>query len=76
LGKPVSSMIHAAIGSVRVIAGNTISRTRLRTAASDQGAFATKCSKDWCWAATRAGAVTAAIGSTLFLSAGISRPVQ
>ena len=69
-------MIQAAIGSVRVISGRTISRTLASIAASDQGAFATKCSRDWCCAATRAGAVTAAIGSTLFLSAGISRPVQ
>jgi transposase len=31
---------------------------------------------DLCWAATRAGAVKAAIGSTLFLSAGIISPTQ
>jgi hypothetical protein len=41
-------MIQAAIGSVRVISGRTISRTLASTAASDQGAFATKCSRDWC----------------------------
>jgi hypothetical protein len=76
LGKLVSSTIQAATGSWRVMSGSTISRTRRSSAASDQGALATKCSKDWCWAATRAGAVTAAIGSTLFRSAGISRPVQ
>jgi len=41
-------MIQAATGSVRVISGRTISRTLASIAASDQGAFATKCSKDWC----------------------------
>src|SRR3954471_7414903 len=65
LGKPVSSMIQASMGPVRSIAGSTRSRTLVSTAASDQGAWPTTCSSDWCWAATRAGAVIAAIGSTL-----------
>ncbi len=43
---------------------------------SDQGALATKCSSDWCWADTRVGAVTAAIGSTLLRSPSISSSRQ
>src|SRR5215210_3059072 len=65
LGKPVSSMIQASMGPVRSMTGRTKSRTLVSTAASDQGAWPTKSRSDWCWAATRAGAVTAAIGSTL-----------
>ena len=45
-------------------------------AASDHAALATKCSNDWCLAETRAGAVTAAIGSTLLRSPGINNPKQ
>jgi hypothetical protein len=61
-------MIHASIGPFFSIAGSTISRTLARTASSDQAALPTKCSSDWCWAAVRAGAVRAAIGSTLLRS--------
>ena len=69
-------MIHASIGPRRSIVGSTRSRTLARTRSSDHGALPTKCSSDWCWAATRAGAVTAAIGSTLLRSPGISSPRQ
>jgi hypothetical protein len=51
-------------------------RTLVITASSDQGAMATKCSNDWCFAAVWAGAVRAAIGSTLLRSPGSSSPVQ
>jgi hypothetical protein len=76
LGNPVSSMIHASIGPPRSIDGSTRSRTLARTRSSDHGAFDTKCSSDWCCAATRAGAVIAASGSTLLRSAGINSPRQ
>jgi hypothetical protein len=56
--------------------GSTRSRTRASTRSSDHGALPTKCSSDWCCAATRAGAVSAAIGSTLLRSPGISSPRQ
>src|ERR1700733_8293381 len=65
LGKPVSSMIDASIGPSASILGSTVWRILVRTASSDQGALATKCSSDWCFGAVRAGAVGAAIGSTL-----------
>src|ERR1700681_375715 len=42
----------------------------------NQDATPTKCSNDWCCAAVRAGAVFAAIGSTLLRSPGSIRPVQ
>ena len=58
------------------IAGSTVSRTLASTSSSDQAASATKCSNDWCCAAVRAGAVLAAIGSTLLRSPGSIRPVQ
>jgi len=45
-------------------------------AVSDHGALPTKCSKDWCLAATSAGAVTAANGSTLLRASGIISPRQ
>ena len=64
-GKLVSSMIHASIGPCRCICGSTIWRTWANTFSSDQRPSPTKCSNDWCCAATRAGAVTAAIGSAL-----------
>jgi hypothetical protein len=76
LGNDVSSMIHASIGPLLSIAGSTISRTLASTSASDQVALPTKCSSDWCWAAVRAGAVRAAIGSTLLRSPGNIKPVQ
>jgi hypothetical protein len=76
LGKPVSSMIHALIGSCRCIEGSTISRTLASTFSSDQDATPTKCSSDWCCAAVRPGAVFAAIGSTLLRSPGNISPVQ
>jgi hypothetical protein len=69
-------MIQASIGPCRSISGSTISRTLAKTASSDQCPSPTKCRSDWCCAATRAGAVTAAIGSTLLRSHGIIRPVQ
>jgi hypothetical protein len=46
------------------------------TFSSDHAAWPTKCSSDWCCAAVRDGAVTAAIGSTLLRAHGIIRPVQ
>src|SRR5918912_3205499 len=76
LGKLVSSMIHASTGPLRSRVGRVSARTLARTASSDQADWPTKCSNDWCWAATREGAVTAAIGSTLLRSAGMSSPVQ
>jgi len=76
LGKPVSSMIQASIGPWRVIVGSTISHTLASTLSSDHGAWPTKCSNDWCCAAVRPGAVTAAIGSTLLRSHGIISPLQ
>ena len=69
-------MIHASIGPLFSIAGSTISRTLASTSSSDQVALATKCSNDWCCAAVLAGAVRAAIGSTLLRSPGNIRPVQ
>jgi hypothetical protein len=60
----------------RSIAGNTISRTLPKTRSSDQPPSPTKCNSDWCCAAVRAGAVTAAIGSTLLRSHGSISPVQ
>ena len=76
LGKPVSSMIQASIGPCRSIAGSTISRTLARTVSSDQRPSPTKCNSDWCCAAVRSGAVTAAIGSTLLRSQGSISPRQ
>jgi hypothetical protein len=76
LGKPVSSIIHAWIGPCRSILGSTISRTLPSTISSDQRPSPTKCNSDWCCAAVRSGAVTAAIGSTLLRSQGIIRPRQ
>lgn len=77
-------MIHAEIAPCISIFGTTCSRTLDRTASSDQSPLPTKCSKDWCCAAVRSGAVIAAIGHraqhaygmTLLRSAGISMPVQ
>ena len=69
-------MIEASIGPSVSIVGSTIWRTLVSTASSDQGALATKCSSDWCFGAVRAGAVSAAIGSTLLRSPGSSSPVQ
>ena len=51
-------------------------RTFVSTASSDHPPSPTKCSSDWCWAAVRSGAVTAAIGSTLLRSPGSIRPRQ
>jgi hypothetical protein len=59
-----------------LILGNTISRTLAKTFSSDQHPWPTKCSSDWCCAAVRAGAVSAAIGSTLLRSHGIINPMQ
>src|SRR5208283_2946405 len=75
-GNPVSSMFDASIGPSASIFGSTIWRTLVRTASSDQGALATKCSNDWCLGAVREGAVRAAIDSTLLRSPGSSSPVQ
>jgi hypothetical protein len=75
-GKPVSSMIRASIAPLSSMIGRINSCIRLRTRSSDHGALATKCSSDWCLAETRAGAVTAAIGSTLLRSPGSSKPRQ
>jgi hypothetical protein len=63
-------MIHASIGPLFSIAGNTISRTLASTSSPDQAALATRCNNDWCCTAVRAGAVRAAIGSTLLRSPG------
>jgi hypothetical protein len=76
LGNDVSSTIHASIGPCRSIDGSIISRTLARTASSDHGPTPTKCSNAWCCAAVRAGAVFAAIGSTLLRSPGSISPVQ
>jgi len=46
LGKPVSSMIQASTGPLRVIAGSTNSPTLASIAMSDNGALPTKCSND------------------------------
>jgi hypothetical protein len=69
-------MIHASIGPWRSIVGNTISRTLPWTSSSDHDATPTKFSNDWCCADVRAGAVLAAIGSTLLRSPGRIRPMQ
>ena len=69
-------MIHTSIGPSRSIPGNTSSRTLLNTFSSDHSDWPTKCSSDWCCAATRPGAVTAAIGSTLLRSPGMTNPTQ
>src|SRR5215217_6359519 len=58
-------MIQASIAPLLSMIGRVSSCTRLSTRSSDHGALAMKCSSDRCWAETRAGAVTAAIGSTL-----------
>src|SRR3954467_13790608 len=55
-------MIQASIAPLPSIIGRVNSWTRPRTRSFDHGALATKCSSDWCWAETRAGAVTAATG--------------
>jgi hypothetical protein len=47
-----------------------------KTFSFNQGDWPTKCSSDWCCAAVRSGAVTAAIGSTLLRSHGIIKPRQ
>jgi hypothetical protein len=52
----------------------TISPTLANTFSSDHGP--TKCSNDWCWAAVRSGAVTAAIGSTLLRLPGMTSPTR
>src|SRR4030081_860835 len=57
-------MIQASIAPLRSMIGRVSSCTLARTRSSDHAALATKCSNDWCLAETRAGAVTAAIGST------------
>ena len=49
---------------------------RMLSFSSDQGDWPTKCSSDWCCAAVRSGAVTAAIGSTHLRSHGIIKPRQ
>jgi len=69
-------MIQASIGPWRSMAGSTIWRTLASTASSDHGPWPTKCKSDWCCAAVRSGAVTAANGSTLLRSHGISSPRQ
>src|SRR3954454_15240942 len=61
-------MIQASIAPLPSMSGTLSSCIRPRTRSSDHGALATKCSSDWCLAETRAGAVTAAIGSTLLRS--------
>jgi hypothetical protein len=68
--------LEASTAPSASIFGSTIWRTLASTASSDHGAMATKCSNDWCFAAVRAGAVSAAIGSTLLRSPGSSSPVQ
>jgi hypothetical protein len=70
VGSLVSWMIQASIGPARSIARKTITRTLPNTRSSDQPPSPTKCNSDWCCAAVRAGAVTAAIGSTLLRSHG------
>jgi hypothetical protein len=69
-------MIQASIGPLRSITASTNSRTFANMASSDQAALPTRCSRDWCSAGTRAGAVTAAIGSTLLRSPSINKPRQ
>jgi hypothetical protein len=69
-------MIQASIAPLASMSGTVSSCIRPRTRSFDHGALATKCSNDWCWAETRAGAVTAAIGSTLLRSPGSSKPRQ
>jgi hypothetical protein len=69
-------MIQASIAPLRSMIGRVSSCTLARTRSSDHAALATKCSNDWCLAETRAGAVTAAIGSTLLRSPGINKPRQ
>ena len=46
---------------------STISHTFDSTFSSDHAAWPTKCSNDWCCAAVRPGAVTAAIGGVFFV---------
>jgi hypothetical protein len=69
-------MIQASIGPCCSIAGTTSSRTFANTFSSDHSPSPTKCSKHWCCAETRPGAVRAAIGSTLLRSPGTTSPVQ
>jgi hypothetical protein len=69
-------MIQASIGPCRSIFGTTIPCTLASTAASDHVELATKCRSFWCCADTPAGAVTAAIGSTLRRPSAASNPVQ
>ena len=45
-------------------------------AASDHAPLLRKYSKDWCWALASAGAVAAAMGSTLLRLHDSSSPVQ
>ena len=75
-GKPVSSMIQAWIFPQRMITGSTVSRTLASTLSSDERPSPTKCRSDWCWAAVRSGAVTAAIDSRLLRLHGIRGPMQ
>jgi hypothetical protein len=69
-------MIQASMAPWRSIAGSTISRTLPKTFASDHAATPTKCRSFWCCADVRAGAVLAAIGSTLLRSHGNINPTQ
>lgn len=69
-------MIQASIGPCAAIVGRARSPTFASTASSDQADWLTKCIRHWCWADTRAGAVTAASGSTLLRSKGSIGPVQ
>jgi hypothetical protein len=69
-------MIHAWIGSRRLIDGSTISCTLASTRSSDQGPLATKCSSFWCCTETLAGAVVAASGSALLRPSAANSPVQ
>ena len=68
LGLPVSLTIQQQIGPLNAMTGSTRARIAASKASSDLSAEATKCSRDWCAACTRAGSMRAAIGSTLLVS--------
>jgi hypothetical protein len=69
-------MIQAWIGPCRSSAGLTSSRTLVSISSSDHVELAAKCRSFWCCAETRAGAVTAAIGSALRRPSVTNSPEQ
>jgi len=76
LGNDVSVDDPCSIGPSFSIAGNTHLAHLGQHLSSDQHALPTKWQQRLCCAAVRAGAIRAAIGSTLLRSPGSTKPVQ